>query len=370
MRQRVSWVPIVVLPNVNVQARVEGRYAAIVGYHDKRLARLRGQYPAFKRFLSRFRDAFGRIQRPSVLLLKQDGLDIYAQSEAVAAFRDLLSICVVPYNRAWVLKHSQSSHDPAFANSFAFFPWMIDRHYDGLIASSPALLGTDDTEKFVGRISPEISYGTVTDLDEPLLKTLIEHWEVRFGDDTPTRSDRALFRSLNMAFNASQTPFDTVGTPYDGGRLVGLWVSAFEILSHPGQGGSANVATVLRVLNRSKPKSAAARKTVYDRLNRVRNNYLHGDDIDPAPNLSANRLSNYGGVLYRLMLSEFLGLIRRIPNVPRRKGWEKRLGVEIAKQIEFNRHQERYEDALDTFLNPQPRRGVTHRRRAHRGTTS
>jgi hypothetical protein len=276
----------------------------------------------------------------------------------------------VPYNRAWFLKRGMTKQEPAFSNSFAFYPWMIDKQYDDLLASTPAMLATQDTEKFHGQSSPEISYTTVTDLDEPLLKILIDRWEARFGGGNPTPEDRALFRSLNMAFHAAQTPFATAGTTYDSGRLVGLWVSAFEILSHPDK-GSANMATVLKVLNRSQPKSAPARKTVYDRLNRVRNNYLHGDEIDPAPNLSANRLSNYAPVLYRLMLTEFLGLHRKLNNIPRRgKFWTKRLGWEMGEQMQFERYQEQYEDALDTFLNPQPRRGITHRRRERRVGTS
>jgi len=39
------------------------------------------------------------------------------------------------------------------------------------------------------------------------------------------------------------------------------------------------------------------------------------------------------------------------------------MGKAIAEYIDFKGHQERYEDALDTYLNPQPRRGITHRRR-------
>jgi hypothetical protein len=133
----LAWIPIIALPNVNVQNPIEGNHAAIVGYYDKRLARLRGEHPPFKRFLSCFRDDFGRIQRPSALLLNEDRFEVYAQSEAVSAFRDLASICVVPYNRAWALKHGmRGGQEPMFSNSFAFYPWMIDRHYKGLIAST------------------------------------------------------------------------------------------------------------------------------------------------------------------------------------------------------------------------------------------
>jgi len=233
----VSWIPVVTLPNVDVKLPVQGRYAAIVSYHDKRLGTLRRQHPSFRRFLNGFRDAFGRLQRPSVLMLAEEKYDTYRQSEAIGAFRDVLALSVVPYARAWVLSHSRTSLDPLYSNAFGFYPWMIDNRYEGMIASTPAMMAWDESDRFSGRIiSPEIGYYTVTTADEPLLKALIERWQVRFGSMNPKWPDRALFRSLNQAFHAAQTHFHTAGTPYDAGRLVALWVSAFEILAHRAPG--------------------------------------------------------------------------------------------------------------------------------------
>ena len=89
----------------------------------------------------------------------------------------------------------------------------------------------------------EIAHSTVKVLDEPLLQTLIERWEIRFGTKDPDWPDRALFRSLNMAYHAAHTPFDAARTPYDAGLLVGLWVSAYEILVHGGPSGKGATRT-------------------------------------------------------------------------------------------------------------------------------
>ena len=198
----MTWMPVVTLPNIAVQCRVEGRYAAIVNYYDRRLSHLRGQHPKLKRFLNGFRDAFGRIHRPSVLMLHAEKYDTYRQSEAIAAFRDLLAISAVPYARASVLKYGKTSFEAVYANAFGFYPWMIDVHYDGLIASTPAMLASDETERFSGRVSPEIGYYPVSEVDEPLLRALIDRWEARFENTSPPWRDRALFRSLNMAYHA------------------------------------------------------------------------------------------------------------------------------------------------------------------------
>ena len=96
----------------------------------------------------------------------------------------------------------------------------------------------------------------------------------------------------------------------------------------------------------------------------ARHDYLHGNPIkqDTPPDI----LSHYASVLYRLALTEYLGLHRRISHAPGLgKGSAKKLGKEIALQIDFNQHQERYEDALDTYVNPRKTRGEVHRRNKH-----
>lgn len=364
----MDWVPVIALPNVDVKCRVEGKNAAIVGYRDRRLAQLRGKHPALKRFLSRFRDSFNQVRRPSVLLLRAGTLDTYFDSEAVAAFRDLLAVCCVPYVRAMVLKAGRSHLDAKFSNAFAFYPWMVGRDNEGLVASTPALAGLSDTDRFSGRTSPEIGYSTVMDLDEPLLKTLIERWAVRFGTNNPSWEDRALFRSLNMAFYAAQTPFNAAGTSYDDGRLVGLWVSAYEILVHgdPNSQG-ANETQVKRLLTKTKAESSGTREKVCRAIYGARHDYLHGNPIkaDSRPDI----LNHYGSVLYRLLLTEFLGLHYQIPDIPDSgKRWARKVGKEIALYADFIRHQERYEDALDTFVNSRTKRGEVHRRKRPKPT--
>jgi hypothetical protein len=366
---RMDWVPVITLPNVDVTCRVEGKNAAIVGYRDRRLSQLRSKYPALKRFLSRFRDSFNKVRRPSVLLLRAGTLETYFDSEAVAALRDLLSVSCVPYARAMVLKAGQSHLDAKFSNAFAFYPWMIGRDNESLVANTPALAGLNDSESCSGRTNPEIGYSTVTDLDEPLLKTLIERWEVRFGTKNPAWEDRALFRSLNMAFYAAQTPFNAAGTSYDDGRLVGLWVSAYEILAHGGSNvQGANETRVKRLLTKTKAESSGTREKVCRAVYSARHDYLHGNPIkaDSRPDI----LNHYASVLYRLLLTEFLGLHHQIPNIAGSgKLWARKVGKEIAIYHDFIKHQEQYEDALDTFVNPRTKRGEVHRRKRPKPNT-
>lgn len=72
---------------------------------------------------------------------------------------------------------------------------------------------------------------------------------------------------------------------------------------------------------------------------------------------------HYGAVLYRLMLTEFLPLHRELAPFPKRKTkrYTERIGKDFAAQWAFEDYQDRYEDALDTYLNPPraPRAGHT-----------
>ena len=75
------------------------------------------------------------------------------------------------------------------------------------------------------------------DIDFPLARELLNRWIVRFSEDAVEWKDKALFRSLNMANEAGRIPALTAATFYDVGRSLALWVSAYEILAHPGGTG-------------------------------------------------------------------------------------------------------------------------------------
>src|SRR5260370_18202642 len=129
--QRLSWLAMVVLPNVHMRCRVEGNWAAIVGQQDGRVKDIRKNDPVFDAFLERFTDSFGVKHRPSVVLLQPEAPSTYRMGRAIAGLRDLLAMSVVPYNRAQVLKAQQhgSGINPLFSDAFDFYPWMVDSNH-------------------------------------------------------------------------------------------------------------------------------------------------------------------------------------------------------------------------------------------------
>lgn len=357
------------MPNINVLAKVEGEHAAIVGPAEPRSKELQSKHLTLKRFLAKFGDEFKNKHVPSMVLLKEGSPETYRQGRAVASFRDLLAMSVIPYKRAQLLSSSmRGSTGPFFSDSFDFHPWMPGRDFKKLVLSSPALRAINGLTRFAGQSSPGIPWTQLTWLDEPLLQALIARWERRYSTSTPCWSDTALFRSLNMAYHAARMPFSTAGSFYDQGRLVALWISAFEILSHSGTGKDVTEAQVFNVLlakqstaPRQEPLSREDRKirqAIYKQLYAARCDYLHGNPVeDDRLNLPDNQynLTQYAAPLYRLMLTEFLELHHTVEFVPRTEpGWDVKLGKAIANWMDLNDYQKDIEEALRTFKTPKP----------------
>jgi len=119
-----------------------------------------------------------------------------------------------------------------------------------------------------------------------------------YGRWSPPATGLALFRSLEVAFQASRFPSDGFSSINDVGTRIGLWVSAFEVLFHPG-GGSVNKHLVQVAIARTRLKDPRLRRNlyrrtwgrpprtfsipfpalVYDDLYRARNAFMHGNPV-------------------------------------------------------------------------------------------
>src|SRR5215831_6109020 len=106
-----------------------------------------------------------------------------------------------------------------------------------LFCNTPGLVGLHEVSALKGQSSPVLSAIDFkhTDVDAPLLKALLERLRVRYSTTKPVWGDRILFRSLNMAMAASKMPAGADVTNFALARTLGLWVSAYEILTHTGQ---------------------------------------------------------------------------------------------------------------------------------------
>jgi len=364
-----EWVAATVLPNIELQAPIEGGCVALVPRDDARIKALCRVHPNLKKFLGKFTDAFNEKIRPAVLIVHTDAPQSVFDVDALASFRDAIAVSTVVYNRALELRYPHGNRIN-FSNSFWFYPWMLDKQYEGLIGSTPAMLGIHDVSAFKGQSSPEIPQKILSnlDIDQPLLDALLSRWQRRYTGRRISWSDRALFRSLNMANQAAMLPAGSDTTFYDVGRLIGLWVSAFEILAHPGKGKSG-IFPVYHLLEKvewgGKPcaarrykayspnRNAQDRRTLacwlYGEIYDARNQFLHGNVVSQNRLIvkKADRsLFQFAAPLYRMALTGFLPL--SCPDLVSSNDDLKALGEYIAASVGFRSYQKTIEEGLLT----------------------
>jgi hypothetical protein len=372
-----GWTPVFVLPNVPLLAAIECDIAALAPAHDPRVTALKRAQPMFRRFLGRFSDNFGEKFEPAVLLVRSDAPPTFFQIATLASFRDLVAISAVTYNRALELRQPRG-HRVVFGEAFAIYPWMLDKHYEDVIGSTPAILGTHEVAKFKGQSSPTVFRTALHagDVDQSLLTALLQRWQSRYDAADPAWADIALFRSLNMAYHASLLPAATDTIYYDIGRLVSLWVSAFEILVHPGGNGQANRDKVFELIEKTpwqlqataylghdtggktKVKRTLA-SWLYQTLFECRNKFLHGNPVDPGDlilPIPGRTVFEYAAPLYRIAITAFLPLTYGKP-MPSSSD-AKAFGAYIADHLEFMDPQCCTEEAILTATQlPGPRSG-------------
>lgn len=307
------------------------------------------------------------------MLVNAEAPPAFLDISALASFRDLVAIATTSYGRGLELRQRRG-HRVMFGEAFAIYPWMLDRHYEDVIGSTPAILGTHEVASFKGQSSPAIFRTPVDerDIDQPLLAALLGHWTRRYEAAEPAWVDVVIMRSLNMAYNASLLPAGTDTTFYDVGRVVSLWVSAFEILVHPGGNGQANRDKVFELIEKTAwaiPASAAlahdtggktkVKRTlaswIYQALYDCRNDFLHGNPVDRAKlilPLPQRTVFEYAAPLYRLALTSFLPLVyaKPMPGADDAKA----LGGHISERMDYMAPQKSAEEALLTAMQPPP----------------
>jgi hypothetical protein len=332
-----SWSPIAILPNLSSGKVIEGDVVALAGSQDSRIRAICQAVPKFADLLSRFTNAFGVALDPVVLIARDDALpDLTA--DALLSFRDLIAISIIPYSRSLNTVY-RNTNRIVYANSFWIYPWTLGKDGQSLTASTPAFSGIHVVEAFHGQASPDLPVMQIDDLDTPLLEALFACWKRHYLGTRRRWKDRALFRSLNMAVQAASLPAGVGTTIFDLGRSISLWVSAFEIVSHP-RVKKAGLFTVYPLLervtycdrkvgrrryaayipewnkrNNKKQQVKEPRRSlpcwIYGKLYQARNDFLHGNRVSVkalSPKGTQNGLFWLAPSLYRLALTGFLKL--------------------------------------------------------------
>jgi hypothetical protein len=331
----VAWSPIAILPNLAPGQSVEGGIVALANSSDPCVQAISSAVPRFADFLSRFTDAFNVGLSPVVLIARTEKLHVLTP-DALLSFRDLVAMSVVPYCRSLNTVY-RTTNRIAYADSFWIYPWTLSRDYEHLTTATPALTAFHVVEEFHGQSWPAMPVLPIKEFDEPLFEKLLARWKRYYFGGQQLWQDRALFRSLNMAFQAASLPAGVGANIFDLGRSVSLSVSAFEILSHPrvtktdlftvyplfekltycdrkvGQRRyAAYIPKGKKDQNRKKGLKESRRPLpcwIYGKLYQARNHFLHGNRVTIktlSPAGTKDGLFWLAPSLYRLGLSSFL----------------------------------------------------------------
>lgn len=319
-----------VLPNASVRDPIAMDDIAILAPTDPRVTAAGRSQPGLRKFLRRFSDAFGQKVEPGVLMIREEAPQPFRSASAVAGFRDAVSISVIPGSRAVLMTHSFSLGRPIWAECLSLYPWMLDKFGKHLVTINYSMQGLHDLELFHGQSLSGFSTAHInlTDIDKPLFAELTRRWARRFDTEKVEWEERAIFRSLNMAYQASMMPGGQEATFYDIGRLITLWVSAMEILIHPGPGGGAYKYGVmdlldsapwcderLKALDQPLPKDKKPARTlassIYFRIDALRSDFLHGNDVADKSLVTDNgtHLLHVAAMLYRTALATKIGVL-------------------------------------------------------------
>jgi hypothetical protein len=358
-----DWKLAYLLPHTHFDEPVEHGPLALVPPKDSRLIELASTSAAVASLTSRFTDQFGVKIDPSAILLRTDApkdIDFYA----VVCFRNAVAVASVIDAVSFRYSGGRAGY-PQWSDYFDLYAFTATT--DGnLAARSLASTEINHPEHFSGQRAPHLgssdrlSFG----LDQPILAGCLRQWDRRFIKKRQEWKTRVLFRSLEIACQASRVPAVGTKTPtiHDLGVGIALWVSAFEILSHP-RNGDANLGTVLDLLGSadwldSKLKATRFRVTYprgnvrnitwlqrfYVELYRARNAFLHGSPgaagrLFPTKRAGGPTLLHIAPLIYRAALEAAL------PDPPKRAP-QAGLSSQIVEYMTARSNQTRYEKAL------------------------
>jgi hypothetical protein len=362
-----SWIPMFALPNVAVEEAIEADGVALVSFQDERLQQIANDHESFASYLARFRTEFGRRVQPSIIIWRDDSSERYRSVEALAGFRDAISISVTPYGWATLLRYGHIP-DILYSDWFAIYPWMLDKNYEYVVMRTMAQMGLDEAKELRPQSTPGITPRPLIRrmIDRPMLEALLKRWPVRYQTEDSCWEDTALFRSLNMANAASKLPASAEGTNYDIGRSIGLWVSAFEILVHTGT--RSDLFKVYDIfdevewhLTECKAKTyqahgfKAGRRLrtlacwIYGKIYEGRNHFIHGNPVTADTLVvpqSDRHLLQYAPILYRMALAGFLKLKWDEPEPTP----QEELDTYESRKFDFGHFQSEMEAGLATVL--------------------
>jgi len=299
-----NWEFRFLLHNLGLKDAFNSKFMAIVPNNSPRIRKIISDVPAVASLIQNFTDQHGKQRYPCALLIRKDAPDSVKSLEGIISFRNIFALSCLLY--AWPRTiASLNVFFPLWSDFFDFYPTNLTRDPNFLHTFSPAIDGANLPKNFRGQVSPNLPNPDLLRFqpDDKILSSSLGVWKKAFSGtgslDWPTS---VLFRSLEMAYQAASIPPNSRPTIYDFGSRIALWVSAFEVLVHPGilpdgKKGRADIEKVTdrlrqfswrnlrlkqcehQIIINGKPKNVNLVQKLYGELNEARNDFLHGNSV-------------------------------------------------------------------------------------------
>lgn len=333
-----TWNYFCALPNLSTGLRFafESPLIAIVPPNDPRLQTIIANPAAIATasIHNNFSTYDGREFKPCALLFSSALHPNKRTAEAFRSFRNAAAFATLSHCRAHAVS-SDGQWQPLYSDFFDFFPRVpsADERHVGSLSGPVNSFGEPKQWDF--QPSPWIGnpMSFSVSRDNRLWDLLLRSWERRFYSGRSSPTLRHAFRSLDVAYHAARIPTDGLPCIGDAGIRIGLWVSAIEILCHPGS-GRVTLEMIIEELGKISWRDALLNRRsysirighskrrvkflqrLYKRLYDARNAFFHGNQVSPAtPYFKKKRLSGdleiNGILIYSALLRERLQRVIR-----------------------------------------------------------
>lgn len=351
--------------------------ASITRSNDPRVSTIAASSHAVRTLVGAFTNERGAPIRPSCLIVRED-VRVEGQQvlPALVAFRNAVAFSFLLPARAHLADDAPGfGVGPSWSDTFDFYPIIIGRN-DALITDTDGQLAIhtwreNGADRFFAMPSPHLPQfsGRMTP-DRALYDLLGREWRrLYLARDPELPRDRALFRSLEVAYQASSIAVKNQGALSEYGVQVAMWVSALEILAWPRRTGArVRQSDVLAMLGEYEWRSAALDEPRYivkldkeqpanavqwiaSNMYRARNAFLHGNAVGPATLLPEGLvglpLTALAALVYRTAL--IVDLRARYP-----ANWDDPAQVKELMRASWNEYA--YRSAFEKALGAKPRR--------------
>ena len=296
-----NWEYIISVPGIKLSEPVNAKVIAFIGPNDERYEIISNTHENMRKYLDAFRDAFGNKLPPSIIIRKRK--EKLIEHWDLACFRNIVAIPSVIKSRSMNYLNPFPNNVP-FTDMFEFCLINIGKDYKYLVHRTPSETGANEIDKFSYIPNPAVIHPHIfkVEYDYHLMNALISLYDDRSTSKHIEELKNKVYRSLEMAFYALKTFTTNLGTVYDHGFVVSLWVPAFEILANPLK-QDVSYKDVEKLINkipwhrselikrnykqvdykygkRAKYKRVSLPNQIYSRLRYVRNLILHGSPID------------------------------------------------------------------------------------------